>query len=717
MPMIDQQLITSGHDIEILLGERYMQYLLLLGLDTGVIPVETTFGDPPVTARLSVPPALDRTYEPDPDAPQPHFTSRSDAFGVEVLVGHPSGADLRVTLRILLSRGSQEVETDLGLFVRLGLATGHDPDGSLASAALSIELLDVDGGLIALAASQTPPISKGQVLSAVKAQVERQLDLTGLGSGGRVEDIALRKHAPADGVPAAFGLYLNLRLKTGPHPDQFLPRRGDVLQAQNALFEGTDLVFATRRDLYGHLGKDAFHRRAEPNGRGGFSYPLRRRPSDPASEKLGTLKGISMAPYEGSETDTRLRIKVHGEIDFSVIDPDFELIIDLFPEEDEEGVLKWGSGMTVEAGLFAHIVLGAAAVALAPLTGGWSLAVWAGVEIAAGIIIEEIVEDRAQAKVDAAMLDISPTRLTILRRRWDPFYTTHHQLGLRKGGFVANEHGLALWGNAVLTKTPALVGDVVIREAERDEDGLATALRYRVDLDPAHPDLTAKTLAADRAAFVQHNPVGDPTLFQLGVDDAVARVGEKRLLGKHPYLVERVEMDEDAQYETIKSLLCISERESKEQSGRLEAEYAEAARARITAESEADIRTQVLAEFDAAGVIPTPEQVDARVAEELEKLIAADVKSYVDGPLAADLDAALLPLLRFELSPSGFGRLQHHDLLFLKDYIHVRVVEDDSFHYRDHYDPATETTPEEREADNLGSRPRYRSTPQGPVFS
>jgi hypothetical protein len=132
--------------------------------------------------------------------------------------------------------------------------------------------------------------------------------------------------------------------------------------------------------------------------------------------------------------------------------------------------------------------------------------------VALNLILEEVVEDRAQAKVDAAMLDISPTRLTVLRRRWDPFHETHHQLGLRKGG------------------------------------------------------------SASRAARVR--------------------------------------------------------------------------------------------------------------------------------ALAAWL-----------------GGLQHKELLFLKDYVPVHVVMDDSFHYRDHFDRSEEDSPEKREADNLRSKPRYRSTEQGPVFS
>src|SRR5215471_377351 len=106
---MDQTLVRSGFDVEIALGARYLQYLLLLAVDTGIIPVETTFADPPIHARVYLPVTLDRTYEPDPAAPQGEPGINNAPFAVEILHGHASGADLRVGVLVHLSRASDGI--------------------------------------------------------------------------------------------------------------------------------------------------------------------------------------------------------------------------------------------------------------------------------------------------------------------------------------------------------------------------------------------------------------------------------------------------------------------------------------------------------------------------------------------------------------------------------------------------------------------------------
>ncbi len=95
--MLDQTLVQSGFDVEILLGERQLTYLLLTLLDAGRIPMELQIPDPPVTLTLRGPLVIDRTYQPDPAATE--LLTALDALHpmqVEILFGHPSGADLRV---------------------------------------------------------------------------------------------------------------------------------------------------------------------------------------------------------------------------------------------------------------------------------------------------------------------------------------------------------------------------------------------------------------------------------------------------------------------------------------------------------------------------------------------------------------------------------------------------------------------------------------------
>ena len=730
--MIDQTRVTSGFDVEVLLQSRYLQHVLLLACDGGLIPVEMTFGDPPVIARLMAPPVVDRTYEPHPDAPQLAPGNRDDAFAAEVLLGDPTGADLKVTLRIALSQPStgQAIEgIDLVLFVRLGLETVHGADGGLDSAVLSLALVDIDGALVLLAGAQTPPTPKEALLAAVKERVDRSFDLTGVGSGSRLEDIALRKHTGSDDAPAALGLYLNLRLRTGPEPDRFLAARGDVGAAQNFSIDDADVGFATRSDIYDDMARDAKFRRAEPleldeailemfpSLADAYWYPVRRKPSDPTSQVRAVIKSISMGPT--ALATNGLEIEVHGEkpVDWFP-DPDFWLTTKLFTTTDGAGVMDWDAESDFDTSLLADLLIGAVAGIVAIFSGPAAVIVLVSLEVAKEIaeevVAEVIVEPLAQKRVDAMLLDVAPNRLTIFRRRWDPLYETQHQIGLRPGGVLVNDHGLALWGKAVLTRARAPKGGVVIREAARDDAGRATALRYRVpDLDEVRELLLTAAAATDRGTFeVIDSP--EELLVEVTVEDAIQRIADGLLRGAHPYVVQRVEMDGGV----VANLLVISQQELDGTRGALVGAHTDSARATITAEHEARIREEVVAELEASGVIPTQEQVDAEVARRLEALVAEDVAAYEAGQLLSDLAAAIEPLLRFSLSPDGFGHLQEHRVLTINDFDRITTTDaqgERRFYYRDHYVRAEEPTPALRLADNLVNRPKFRTAPDGAI--
>ena len=68
--MLEQNLIRSGFDIEILLGEEFLTYVLLTLTDSGTIPVAVNIDDPPVEFLLCEPDDADRNYDLNPDAVQ-----------------------------------------------------------------------------------------------------------------------------------------------------------------------------------------------------------------------------------------------------------------------------------------------------------------------------------------------------------------------------------------------------------------------------------------------------------------------------------------------------------------------------------------------------------------------------------------------------------------------------------------------------------------------
>lgn len=125
---------------------------------------------------------------------------------------------------------------------------------------------------------------------------------------------------------------------------------------------------------------------------------------------------------------------------------------------------------------------------------------------------------------------------------------------------------------------------------------------------------------------------------------------------------------------------------------------------------------QVLANFAALGLFTTNEEIETAVAAGIQPFNKANVNAYLLGALPSDLDAALGPLLRLELAQTHFGKLQHDGVLIIKFFDLVHVPAPDAFYYRDHFVASLENTPAKRKADNLYSKPGYRSTPQGLVF-
>jgi hypothetical protein len=730
---MDQARVTSGYDVEVAMGGRYLQYLLLLAVETGELPMQATFtpddGGDPINVELRVPPVgFGRTYPLDEGAPEP-----AEFFGslaVEILMTHSLGADLKVTVIVLLTRAEQSLPVEINLYLGIVIDTEPDSDGiGLGSMTLKLQLLDIDGTLVNLAESQEPPVPKEELLAKLQPVINRELSMFDLGTGGRIATIHMKKLA-ADtdtGQEAALGLYVNLILRAGPQEDNVLGPRGNLAQAQNILEPGADVTFATRASIYDDFADDAYHRMARRKG-AGFDHPVMRK-----GEKVFDvveIKGLPVLDPDTSISLNQLLVSVEGEYELNNLpDPNFTVNITVFEAIDADGIMSWTSDAHVQASVLADILIGVIALATTPLFGAFSLLVFVALE-AAKIITEEAisefkVEEKTDKKVDAALLDVAPNRFTIVRRRWDPFFTTNHQMGLRPGATLITPQGLALWGTVALTRATEPAKSIIIREALRDAEGKATDLIYRVQGLEGAEYLEAIAPGMHRGdegkSTVTRPDPADPQLFQITVDDAIARIAAKELDGSETYEVQAIERIGGK----IRNVLVISTREINEQHDRLIGD------ARATAEAAAEaqdsiIRSEVLDEFDAQGIIPTDEQVEAEVAARKQKMVKDAIADYeaslfAGAFLAGDLKAAIEPLLRFELSPHEFGRLQTKGVLKILKYLLVKrqgdPPEGDQYYYRDQYVPEEEPTIPVRLADNLDSKPRYRNTPSGRVFA
>ena len=73
--MVDQTLVRSGLDIEVLLSARYVRYALLAQIEAGLLRMELDVVEPATNldAHITIHPPTDyeRLYEPDPGAPLP----------------------------------------------------------------------------------------------------------------------------------------------------------------------------------------------------------------------------------------------------------------------------------------------------------------------------------------------------------------------------------------------------------------------------------------------------------------------------------------------------------------------------------------------------------------------------------------------------------------------------------------------------------------------
>lgn len=355
--MIDQSKVKSGYDVEALLGEKYLTTILLTALDAGVIPFQSETQNPHLiitpSERLNTP----RLYIPLPNQDETVPDEFVEAFDVEILFNHPLGADLRVRLFATIEQVGVQTFSSvmIDLFVAVGVPLESDPDGTLINAGLTVTVVDFDSPLLPVI--EAPPISipKATLLAKIKEHVDRTIDIGGASSFKRVEAIAIQKH-PAEGDhPAAFGLYLNIRLRTGDEETNFKAKRGDVVDAVNFLPAEQDIAFATRPGIFSDLGNDSFHRTAFKNDLGEFEHALRPNLFNPNSKRLGTVHSVSVgqmfdangAPQNG----LRIVVEAEYEPDTSV-NPDITITIDIIPTIGSDGLLHWTVNLDVSIDAF-----------------------------------------------------------------------------------------------------------------------------------------------------------------------------------------------------------------------------------------------------------------------------------------------------------------------------------------------------------------------------
>ena len=734
--MVDQTKVTSGFDVEFLMTEEFIRFFLLCSLDTGSIPWATessgASGTPPTpyrTVTIIHPPVALQNARLYPVFPEfeghehphldlaPAYSTRPDELQVTILDSDPRGADISVrvsptvvdTLVVPPSVRVAGVPIDLAL--RFEIVSSARADGLLGDVELELELVDVSGPLIdaieqLLSAPDPPPLpTRADILAQLKDTIDRSVPFA-VSGGGALQRIETRTFAGDPNRPSAIGVYIDLALRNGPAPSEFLTTvRGDTSLAQNYLEPGMTMAFAFPPETYGLLSDDLKFKmaRPKPDDPTEFHYPLM-----DGDDQIGVLHGITVRPETlppGSPPvfTNALVIDVHGEYEVdNWFDPDFHLRLTLRPETGPRGVFDFD--IDVDLSLSATATLSALFVGLVtsvflpqlgiPLTFLTVIAIKA---------VEHYGAEAAGSAIESeggmtSFLDTLPHKLVVEQRRWDPLYATDHRVETGDVELLVNADGFAMAANALFVgrRTWPLTS-MVIRSETRAADGAMDGVVYRAaDIGRyLSTDLQAVAAAVDRMPYVGLLPVaGDIESHRVQL--TLEQVHDRIEAGdRHVADLDYVPAKVDVIAHQVFQILAVSQIETDEAPGiargLLRAEY--------RSQHASTLRPQAIAELQAElGRAPTEDEIRARI----EKIVADATEPGVPGRARVELSRRM----RFDLEPSEFAALQRTGILTLgRDQLEIRTTPDGTVYYRDYERPFEPNTPT---GDNLLSLPRYK---------
>ena len=739
--MVDQSKVTSGFDVEFLMGEEFIRYFLLCSLDTGSIPwaseASGTSGTPPVPYRtvtiIHPPVELEdrRLYPVFPDFEgheHPHldltpaYSTAAQELQVTILADDPRGADISVrvlpaVIDTLVTPPTVRVD-GVAIDLALGFRVVSTPrgDGLLGDIGIELELLDVSGPLIdaielLLSAPDPPPLpTRAEILAQLKSTIDRRVPFA-LSGGGALQGIETRTFTGDPARPAAIGVYIDLALRSGPAPTDFLTTvRGDTALAQNFLEPGLKMAFAFAPETFALLSDDLRFKMAKPkpSDPGEYHYPLM-----DGDDQIGVIKDITVRPEVVQSPNAppaftnTLVIDIHGE--YAVdnwFDPDFHLRIALRPETGPRGVFDFD--VDVDLSLSATATLSALFVGLAvsvflpqlgiPLTFLTVIAIKAvehyGAEAAGSAMTSE--------GGMTSFLDTLPHKLVVEQRRWDPLYFTDHRVETGDVDILVNSDGFAMAANGLfLGRRTRPLSSMVIRTETRAADGTVDGLVYRASdlgryLTPdVVSDLEWIAAAVDR---MPHTgllaPVADIESHRVGL--TLQQVHDRIDAGdRHVADLDYLPAKVDVIAHQVFQILAVSQTETDEAPGiarrLLRSEY--------RSQHAATLRPQAIAELQAElGRDPTENEIRARI----DKIVADATEPGVPGRARVERDRRLT----FDLEPSEFAALQRGGILTLgRDQLEIRTTRRGTVYYRDYERPFEPGTPTH---DNLMSLPRYK---------
>jgi hypothetical protein len=720
--MIDQSRVTSGFDVELVMGEEFIRYFLLCSLDTGSIPLFSESrgikddGTPFHDVTITHPPAELQDRRLYPVHPEylgnehpfqhlaPVYSAQTDEFAVTIL---PGGAEGDISLRVFPSIFDliQDPPTGISNVLHIDLKISFQvvsttrADGLLGDIGVQLTLLDASGPLIDAAVALGR--KKEDIVADLKENIDRRVPFAVAG-GGALQRIETRTYIGDPERPNGIGVYINLALRDGPEPGSLLTEpRGDVALAQNLLEPDKTMAFAFPSETYGRLSDDLKFGMAveRPDAPGEYHFPLM-----DGDDQIGIIKGISVEPESvaGGAFTNVLAIDIHGEYEIdNFFDPDFHLRIRLVPTTAANGLFDFDVQDDLDLSAAAYIVSILLGVVVSfvlpqlgiPLVFLLPLLLKLGEHVAEGMA-GSVVQDELER---TSFLDTLPHKLIVEARRWDPLYTTLHRVETADVEVSTNGDGFAFDAEALFVgRGTRPLQSMVIRSETRGQDGAVDGLVYRAaDIGPfLTTDLVDVFAATDRMPHVSLLPPEsdiERRRVVLTMQQVLDRIDAgDRHVGDLDYLPQKADIREHQ----IFQLLAVTPREIDE----IRAFSRDRLRAEVRAESGAVLREAAIDQLRfELGREPTQEEIEARLRE----LIELVVEPLLPGRFLTELDRRLT----FDLAPNEFAGLQRQKILVLgRGDLEIRTTPRGTVYYRDYERPFQ---PDVSKADNLLSLPRY----------
>jgi WD40 repeat protein len=600
----------------------------------------------------------------------------------------------------------------IGLIVYMALYADRSANGLESNHVLRLSFAKLDDPTKNLL--ETQGIDVELVEQTLREQLDRDLPL-GIAQGQQVQQIQMRKFFDEDDN-RTLGIYVDLALHAGPG-DNYVAPRGNALFAQSFRAPDVEIAFATSPGLFALLGPDAKYRRAElAPGTTEYRYPFREDEKDSSSKELGIIESFSIGPTyivdaNGNVINLgKLHIEMEGEYTDTTPNFGFTAHFWFFPKRDAQGIVEWEPSVDLDLGPLATVLMLVGGILLLTPLAKVGVAIWLLVGTVAALVGREVAEvllskklaEEVDEESQASVLDSLPFRLPAAKRRWDPFYETEHQIVAKLNEpMIIDVAGIAFEGQALaLDKQPVLNADIAPHDEVR-ENGDIVALRYDVpDAAQFATDFEAKGPGVDRRDFVRSDPVTQPRLVTLTLDQVAARKTEQRILAPIVLDARRINMFSGQ----IDRLLCATWRVRTQQRDRLITLFQQRTRDEIVANDLAQIQQDATTALTAKlGRAPTDEELAKEVELRIQSLIKDLQKEYESGDLREDLHDALAPLLHFDVAPEELVALQERGFFTLDGKVIIVRENDDGSHtpyYRDYADRDPR--------DNLLSLPHYQ---------